>query len=155
MMSIKSMCSIVLFSFFTLWFLSSTAHAQTSPLTGEYYGTATITSPAALGTIDLAFNLEVGGGGAVNAATSYIIVDKTLLFPVVAPTVNGAEIDITVSEEGVMVNQANVKTTDVLASNGVVHIIDAVILPPGLVLPDFATAVDGSTWGAVKEEMSR
>jgi uncharacterized surface protein with fasciclin (FAS1) repeats len=31
---------------------------------------------------------------------------------------------------GVKVNGANVVTTDIVASNGVIHVIDAVILPP-------------------------
>ncbi len=43
-------------------------------------------------------------------------------------TVNGAEIDINATT-GVMVNGANVVTADIEASNGVIHVIDAVILP--------------------------
>ncbi len=43
-------------------------------------------------------------------------------------TVNGAEVDVNATS-GVMVNQANVVTADVEASNGVIHVIDAVILP--------------------------
>ncbi len=46
-----------------------------------------------------------------------------------APTVNGADITI-MTEGGVMVNDANVVTADIEASNGVIHVIDAVILPP-------------------------
>lgn len=46
-----------------------------------------------------------------------------------ATTVNGAELTISVNG-GVMVNEANVTTADVMASNGVIHIIDAVLLPP-------------------------
>ena len=46
-----------------------------------------------------------------------------------AATVNGAEITITTTE-GAKVNGANVVSADVEASNGVVHVIDAVILPP-------------------------
>mgnify|MGYP002621019105 CR=1 FL=1 len=45
-----------------------------------------------------------------------------------APTVNGADITI-MTEGGVMVNDANVVTADVEASNGVIHVIDKVILP--------------------------
>merc|ERR1712176_1757587 len=37
---------------------------------------------------------------------------------------------IEVSESGVMVNDANVIVADVIASNGIVHVIDAVLLPP-------------------------
>jgi uncharacterized surface protein with fasciclin (FAS1) repeats len=33
---------------------------------------------------------------------------------------------------GVKVNEANVVATDVMASNGVIHVIDAVIVPPSI-----------------------
>lgn len=46
-----------------------------------------------------------------------------------AATVNGAEVTIG-TEGGVTVNGANVVTADIEASNGVIHVIDAVILPP-------------------------
>ncbi|MEJ6404239.1 fasciclin domain-containing protein [Yoonia sp. 2307UL14-13] len=46
-----------------------------------------------------------------------------------AATVNGADVTI-MTEGGVMVNDANVVTADVEASNGVIHVIDKVILPP-------------------------
>lgn len=44
-------------------------------------------------------------------------------------TVQGSSIDLQVSDSGVMVNDANVITPDVSASNGVIHVIDSVILP--------------------------
>ena len=47
------------------------------------------------------------------------------------PTVEGNTIALSTAM-GVTVNGANVVTADVDASNGVVHAIDAVILPPGL-----------------------
>jgi len=47
-----------------------------------------------------------------------------------AATVNGAEVTFSVSADGVKVNDANVVTADIEASNGVIHVIDAVILPP-------------------------
>lgn len=46
-----------------------------------------------------------------------------------AATVNGADITIG-TMGGVSVNDANVVTADIDASNGVIHVIDAVILPP-------------------------
>jgi uncharacterized surface protein with fasciclin (FAS1) repeats len=47
-----------------------------------------------------------------------------------APTVNGKSIAISTTG-GVKLNgSANVTTTDVLCTNGVIHIIDSVILPP-------------------------
>ena len=45
-------------------------------------------------------------------------------------TVNGATVDISVDGSNVMVNESNVTEVDIEASNGVVHIIDAVLLPP-------------------------
>jgi uncharacterized surface protein with fasciclin (FAS1) repeats len=45
------------------------------------------------------------------------------------PTVEGQNITIT-TDGGVKVNDANVIATDVMASNGVIHVIDAVIVPP-------------------------
>jgi len=46
-----------------------------------------------------------------------------------AGTVNGAEVTIG-TMDGVTVNGANVVAADIEASNGVIHVIDAVILPP-------------------------
>ena len=45
-------------------------------------------------------------------------------------TLNGAPLDITVKDGKVYVNGAQVTTADVAASNGVIHVIDAVVLPP-------------------------
>jgi uncharacterized surface protein with fasciclin (FAS1) repeats len=44
-------------------------------------------------------------------------------------TVNGAPINVTVRDGSVYVDAARVTTADVQASNGVIHVIDAVILP--------------------------
>jgi len=46
-----------------------------------------------------------------------------------APTLQGQSVDISVMGSSVMVDQANVIITDIVASNGVIHVIDAVILP--------------------------
>ncbi len=46
-----------------------------------------------------------------------------------AKTVNGAEVTITIKDGKVMVDGANVTTADIKAGNGVVHVIDAVIMP--------------------------
>lgn len=45
-------------------------------------------------------------------------------------TVNGAEVSIAVDGDTVMVNDATVTAVDVEASNGVIHVIDSVLLPP-------------------------
>jgi uncharacterized surface protein with fasciclin (FAS1) repeats len=46
-----------------------------------------------------------------------------------AKTVNGQDVSIMVSNGTVMVNDAKVVKTDVLASNGVIHVIDTVLIP--------------------------
>ncbi|MBF9045535.1 fasciclin domain-containing protein [Rhodobacterales bacterium LSUCC0031] len=46
-----------------------------------------------------------------------------------AVTVQGAEITIDL-DNGVMVNDANVVSADIAATNGVIHVIDKVIMPP-------------------------
>ena len=47
-----------------------------------------------------------------------------------AKTVQGGDVKIAISKDGVKVNDAKVIKADVNASNGVVHVIDKVILPP-------------------------
>lgn len=44
-------------------------------------------------------------------------------------TVNGKELKVTIKDGKVMINGANVTTADLVAGNGVVHVIDAVLLP--------------------------
>ena len=46
-----------------------------------------------------------------------------------AKTVNGKELSIKVTDGKVMVDNANVVKTDVAASNGVIHVIDTVVMP--------------------------
>ena len=46
-----------------------------------------------------------------------------------ATTVNGAEIDVMISGSDVMLNDAKVTAVDISASNGVIHVIDKVLLP--------------------------
>jgi len=47
-----------------------------------------------------------------------------------AKTLNGASVSIKVQDGSVLVNGAKVVTPDVMASNGVIHVIDSVLLPP-------------------------
>ena len=62
--------------------------------------------------------------GAVPAA------DVVTLDGAAVATVNGAEVMISVDGDAVMVNDANVVAVDVMASNGIIHVIDSVLLPP-------------------------
>ncbi len=47
-----------------------------------------------------------------------------------AKTVNGAEIKLTLDGKTLKINDAKVIKADIMASNGVIHVIDKVILPP-------------------------
>ena len=65
--------------------------------------------------------------------TYHVVAGKVMAKDVVtlkeAKTVNGQMLTITVKDGKVMVDNANVAKTDVAASNGVIHVIDAVVLP--------------------------
>lgn len=47
-----------------------------------------------------------------------------------AETLSGKKVNIKVSDSGVLLNDSKVTTTDIQASNGVIHVIDTVLLPP-------------------------
>lgn len=65
--------------------------------------------------------------------TYHVVPGRVLAADVVklktAKTVNGQSVKIKTAKGGVMVDNANVVTTDIIASNGVIHVIDSVILP--------------------------
>ena len=46
-----------------------------------------------------------------------------------AATLQGQNVDISVMGDAVMVDEANVVITDIIASNGVIHVIDSVLQP--------------------------
>lgn len=66
--------------------------------------------------------------------TYHVVPGKVMAADVVkiteAKTVNGAVIAVKVDGETVMINDARVTAADIAASNGVIHVIDKVILPP-------------------------
>ena len=57
-----------------------------------------------------------------------------------AKTVNGADAVISVKNGQVYINNARVVATDILTTNGVIHVIDTVILPPSMDIVDTAAA---------------
>jgi uncharacterized surface protein with fasciclin (FAS1) repeats len=72
---------------------------------------------------------------ALSAVLTYHVVPGKLLATDVvartsAVTVNGKAIAIEVVGNEVRINGVKVVTTDIQASNGVIHVIDAVLLPP-------------------------
>jgi len=64
--------------------------------------------------------------------TYHVVPEKVMAYEVFklrsAPTVNGQEISIT-NDDGIKVEDANVTQLDILAKNGVIHLIDRVMLP--------------------------
>jgi len=69
----------------------------------------------------------------VAVLTYHVVPGKVLAADVVkldsAKTVNGESVTIMATDAGVKVDDANVVKTDIMTSNGVIHVIDAVILP--------------------------
>ncbi len=65
--------------------------------------------------------------------TYHVVSGKVMAKDVVklheAKTVNGKEVKIMAEDGKVMVDNANVTKTDIVCSNGVIHVIDSVILP--------------------------
>ena len=49
-----------------------------------------------------------------------------------ADTAEGSKLNVKVDDGKVMVNDAKVIKTDIPASNGVIHVIDTVLMPPDL-----------------------
>ena len=66
--------------------------------------------------------------------TYHVVAGEVLAADVVnlteATTVNGADVAIMVEGGSVMINDATVTATDIMTSNGVIHVIDTVLLPP-------------------------
>ena len=78
--------------------------------------------------------------------TYHVVPGKVLAKQVVglagAKTVNGQRVDIKVADSTVMVDGAKVVTTDIECDNGVIHVIDSVILPADKNIPEVATAAE-------------
>jgi len=64
-----------------------------------------------------------------------------------ATTLNGQRVDVHVGEEGVRLDGAGVETTDIRCSNGIIHVIDTVLMPETRNLVEVAAA--GSTFGTL------
>ena len=70
-----------------------------------------------------------------------------------ATTLNGAAVSFTLSDGGAMVNDANIVATDIETANGVIHVIDSVILPPAAEAAP-AAAAPAATEAAAEEVMA-
>lgn len=80
----------------------------------------------------------VGGANQTGNVTKNVTTLKTL---------SGESLNVTVSDSKVMVENATVITKDINTTNGVIHVIDKVLVPPGLNLtvPENQTVTTGNT----------
>ncbi|MBT8040014.1 MAG: fasciclin domain-containing protein [Xanthomonadales bacterium] len=69
----------------------------------------------------------------VEILTYHVVPGKVMAADVVklssATTANGSDVSIRVTDQTVFVNDSTVTATDIEASNGVIHVVDTVILP--------------------------
>jgi transforming growth factor-beta-induced protein len=75
--------------------------------------------------------------GALTKVLTYHVVPGKVMAAAVtdgleATTAEGSKVKFTAEEGTVRINDASIVKTDIEASNGVIHVIDAVILPPDL-----------------------
>jgi uncharacterized surface protein with fasciclin (FAS1) repeats len=86
--------------------------------------------------------------GVLTSLINYHVVPGRLTSAAIAEsealtTVQGGELAITVNDEGVpFVNGARIVTADIPAKNGVIHIIDEVLLPAAITLPAAVETVE-------------
>ena len=64
------------------------------------------------------------------------VMSTDLMDGMVATTLNGKDITVSISNDSVFINNALVTMADIEADNGVVHVIDAVLLPPRVTVVD-------------------
>jgi phosphate transport system substrate-binding protein len=93
-----------------------------------------LTSEAGLPTLTEILTYHVVSGSVMSADISDMMAD-TMQMSSVGGDMLGGQLDVKVSDMGVTVNQANVVTPDIAASNGVIHVIDSVLLPD-ITLPE-------------------
>ncbi len=124
---------------FTLLTAAVKAAGLTETLSGE--GPYTVFAPtdqafAALPQETVAMLMKPENKAKLQKVLTYHVVpgsvESSTLKPGTVQSVEGAPINVKMMEGKVMVNDANVTTPDIKASNGVIHVIDKVILPPDL-----------------------
>lgn len=64
-----------------------------------------------------------------------LLVRNQLTFILILCLYQGADIKVQSNENGVKLGSATVVATDIMCDNGVIHIIDSVMLPPGIAIP--------------------
>jgi transforming growth factor-beta-induced protein len=87
--------------------------------------------------LDAAFDalMELPTGEALVDVLTYHVIpgavfSHSLSDGLTVQTVNGASVTFSVSPEGAMIDDANIVGVDIVTTNGVIHVIDKVIIPP-------------------------
>jgi hypothetical protein len=62
------------------------------------------------------------------------------------PTVAGTELTVSISDLGVFIDGASVTEADIVADNGVIHVIDAVMVPSDLDIEESLLSIDESEY---------
>ena len=142
---------------FTTLLAAAEAAGLVGPLTGEDELTVFAPTDAAFAAALDALGLtaeELLANPALGDILTYHIVAGEVKSDVVVTldgqsveTLNGQSVDVAVDGGTVMVNGATVTAVDVDASNGVIHVIDSVLLPP-----DVAEALTGAMEEDAMEE---
>lgn len=94
---------------------------------------------------------EAGKDTLTSILTYHVVAGKVMSADVTSgdvASVEGDAISLTVSDAGVRVENAAVVTADIEASNGVIHVIDAVILPESQTIADLVVAAASAEEGA-------
>merc|ERR1712166_1131878 len=95
--------------------------------------------------------LEPDNKGALSAILTYHVVDGQVLSTdltdgMMAPTLQGEDVTINTTDGVVINDSATVITADIMTSNGVIHVVDAVLVPPSIDVAAFmATCTDTDT----------
>ncbi|WP_156312402.1 fasciclin domain-containing protein [Marinagarivorans algicola] len=65
-------------------------------------------------------------------------------------TVNGGDISLTVVDGELYINNSKVIINDIMADNGIIHVVDTVIVPPKNI---YQTAIDADVFGVLSEAL--
>ncbi|MDZ4764269.1 MAG: fasciclin domain-containing protein [Chloroflexota bacterium] len=122
----------------TVFAPTDAAFAALAEALGEEAFAAVLADPAALTDI-LLFHVLDGAAMSTDVVAALEAGDGAAAFP----TLNGQYIDVATTEEGgITVNGANLnlEMVDIMASNGIIHVIDAVILPESRTIAEIVVA---------------
>ena len=94
--------------------------------------------------------LEPDNKGALSAILTYHVVDGQVLSTdltdgMMAPTLQGEDVTINTTDGVVINDSATVTTADITTSNGVIHIINAVLVPPSIDVAAFLATCGDDT----------